>query len=254
MSTEPALNKPVTLGDTRATLMTIYTRLLTFYGPQSWWPSVSGSRWEIMLGAVLTQRTTWRNVELALANLVAAWGEAALTDPACIVEADDDELISLLRPVGHYTTKPRKLRNLARFVISRGGVDRFAASDESDMAVRNALLDIWGVGPETADAILLYALDRPFFVADAYALRLGVRWGLLTPYASYATIQALFMDNLPHDLQLFNEYHALIVQHGKETCRPRPRCSACLLAEEYVLDRPGQTWCCPRAYTGVEEI
>lgn len=236
----------------RAILEGIYARLLAHYGPQDWWPTETGSRWEVMVGAVLTQHTTWTNVTLALANLVSALGREGLTDPLVIARLPDDILGAVVRPAGHFTSKPRRLKILADFVIREGGIEALRASEASTADLRARLLELWGIGPETADAILLYALDRPVFVADAYARRLGSRWGLLTPSASYFDVQSLFMDNLPHDVHLFNQYHALIVAHGKDICRPRPRCPTCPLNEPFPLsgvEHPPGEWCCPRLYT-----
>lgn len=198
-----------------------------------------------MLGAVLTQRTTWANAELALENVLRAWGVEGLLRPERVLEASDEELAALFRPAGFYSVKPRKVRNLAQFVVREGGIETLASSDESTSSVRDRLLQIWGIGPETADAILLYALGRPVFVADAYAHRLASRWGLLSPKATYEQIQALFKDNLPHDPQLFNEFHALIITHGKRLCRPRPLCDACPLNSELPV-ASDQVWRCPR--------
>jgi endonuclease-3 related protein len=233
---------------TRAVLMAIYEALSAHYGPQQWWPTRSGSAWEIMLGAVLTQRTTWRNVDLALHNLERVWGERGLSDPAAVLAASQEELAELTRPTGHYRSKPRKLLALAQFVLEYGGVEELIRSSEATEILRERLLGIWGIGPETADAILLYALNRPVFVADAYALRLAARWGLLRPNATYTEIQRLFVENLPRDVALFNEYHALIVTHGKELCRPRPLCEACPLNRNLRLDvtlRAANSWRCP---------
>jgi endonuclease-3 related protein len=197
-----------------------------------------------MLGAVLTQRTSWTNVERALDRIEAAWGGDGLTSPEIVRAAGEEELAQLVRPAGHYTSKPRRLRLLAEFVLSAGGIDALRASPLPTEELSARLLHLWGIGPETADAILLYALGRPVFVADAYALRLASRWGLLSPTARYAEIQRLFMENLPHDAALFNEYHALIVTHGKTLCRPRPRCELCPLARPLHI-ATGQTWRCP---------
>jgi endonuclease-3 related protein len=233
----------------RAVLTAIYEALSSHYGPQRWWPTRSGSAWEIMLGAVLTQRTTWRNVDLALDNIEKTWGLRGLAEPEILLNTSNDELVGLLRPTGHYTSKPRRVQGLARFAIDAGGVQTLVASEESTGSLRERLLGIWGIGPETADAILLYALGRPVFVADAYALRLASRWGLLGPCASYSDIQHLFMDHLPHDAALFNEYHALIVAHGKAICRPRPLCEACILNRAIRVGVPEvehANWRCPR--------
>jgi endonuclease III related protein len=237
---------------TRSTLTAIHDTLLTHYGPQAWWPTRTGTAWEIMLGAILTQRTSWTNVERSLANMEAEWGAQALTDPELILRAGDEDLVRVLRPTGHFSTKPRKLRILARFVLDEGGPEAMRASGEPTEELRDRLLSLWGIGPETADAILLYALGRAAFVADAYALRLASRWGLLQPNAGYNDIQRLFTDHLPGDTALFNEYHALIVTHGKELCRPRPLCDLCPLNQPISLDVSSSetgSWRCPRRYT-----
>lgn len=234
-------------------LEAIYSELHAHYGPQKWWPTRGGGRWEIMMGAVLTQHTTWTNVELALNNVLSFWGPDGLAMPDKLLDATPETLSAIFRPAGYHTTKPRKLQNLARFVVDAGGIDGLLASGEDTTALRQRLLAIWGIGPETADAILLYALDRPVFVADAYALRLASCWGLLEPTASYHEVQALFMDNLPHDTALFNEFHALIVAHGKAVCRPRPLCEGCPLNKPISLESgppDNGTWRCPRLYTG----
>jgi len=208
-----------------------------------------------MLGAVLVQRTSWTNVEKSLDNIEACWGLEGLSSPQLLLRATDEELVNLIRPSGHYASKPRKLKNLANFVVGAGGVDSLLASTATTPQLRTDLLAIWGIGPETADAILLYALGRAMFVADAYALRVASRWGLLAPDARYADIQALFMDNLPHDADLFQEYHALIVEHGKEICRPRPRCPVCPLNHPFTVGvhlEGAILWQCPRKYVTQE--
>lgn len=235
-------------------LLAIYKVLFSTYGSQHWWPSRSGSIWEIMAGAVLTQHTSWTNVEMALANIVSAWGESGLTSPETILEAPDALLNALLRPTGHYETKPHRLRNLAQFVVAEGGPETFARTAEPTSRLRERLLAIGGIGPETADAILLYALGRPVFIADAYAGRLASRWGLMSPGSTYSQIQSLFMDNLPHDAPLFDEYHALIVAHGKDLCRPRPLCPRCPLAKpipvvEKSAGEEALEWACPKLFT-----
>jgi endonuclease-3 related protein len=235
------------VADRSPVFLAIYRMLLAHYGPQHWWPTITGSRWEVMLGAVLVQRTTWRNAGRALENLLSALGHAGLSDPAALLSVPDDRLVELLRPAGHFNRKPRTLKLLARLVLDLGGVDVLATSLESTSALRARLLGTWGIGPETADAILLYALGRTVFVADAYALRLGARWGVLAARASYDEVQGAFSENLPQDLGLFNEYHALIVEHGKQLCRPAPLCDLCPLNRPIQLDVRGGdgAWRCP---------
>jgi endonuclease-3 related protein len=234
----------------RRLLMSIHDVLLTYYGPQSWWPTRTGSAWEIMLGAVLTQHTAWTNVELALDNIQAVWGEEGLRRPEVLLDAPLEALAAAVRAAGFYTQKPRRLQTLARFVAEKGGLEALEASAEETAVLRGELLGLKGIGPETADAILLYALNRPVFVADAYASRLCARWGLLEPKAGYYAVQKLFMDNLPHDAVLFNEYHALIVSHAKALCRPKPLCEACPLNLPVPVGVEGmESWVCPKLYT-----
>lgn len=231
-------------------LMTIHNTLLAYYGPQTWWPTRTGSAWEVILGAILTQHTSWTNVELSLANVETIWGQAGLRDPQIIADAPLDAIMAAVRPSGFFTQKPQRLMTLARYVLAKGGLDALAASTEATQDMRRELLALNGVGPETADAILLYALNRPMFIADAYAVRLCSRWGLCLPTAKYAEVQALFMDNLPHDAGLYNEYHALIVMHGKALCKTRPNCEACPLNLPVAVGvESGNAWTCPKLYT-----
>jgi len=230
--------------DKRAILMAIYKSLQAHFGLQHWWPTRSGSVWEIMMGAVLTQRTTWRNVERALDNVERAWGIRGLSDPELVLEASHESLIQLLRPAGHFSRKPLTLQALARLVVEAGGVAALKNSPESTEDLREKLLAVPGIGPETADAILLYALGRPVFVADAYAVRLASRWGILDPKAGYYETQRLFTEKLSADARLFNEYHALIVALGKETCMPRPLCEKCPLNRPIDVSEDVGIWRC----------
>lgn len=233
-------------------LAAIFSELQAYYGTPKWWPTHSGGRWEIMLGVVLTQRTTWSNVETALNNVLSFWGPDGLTKPEMVLEAQPETLEALFRPAGHYTTKPRRVRELAKFIVSEGGIDALARSTESTESLRERLLTVWGIGPETADAILLYALDRTLFVADAYALRLASRWGLIEPNADYNAVQALFTQHLPGNAAHYNEMHALVVSHAKELCRARPKCELCPL-NSYLPPGDGLEadikWRCPKLYT-----
>lgn len=208
-------------------LPALYARLFAFYGPQNWWPSESA--WEIMVGAVLTQNTAWANVEKALANLK----RANRLSPARLRQLGTARLAALIRPAGFTTTKPARLKTLVNFLYDVYGGDT-ANLRGGDMAVQRAqLLGLNGIGPETADAILLYVADKPVFVIDAYTRRILGRLGLAAPIASYAELQALFMNHLPREVAYFQEFHALLDTHAKLTCRKRaPRCAACPLERE----------------------
>jgi endonuclease-3 related protein len=237
-----------------ALLLRIYQELSSHYGPQNWWPTRTGGVWEVLLGAILTQHTSWTNVAQAFNRIEAAWGLEGLSRPEVILSVPLDTLTAAVRPAGFHTSKPQRLVTLASFVMEHGGAEALAASGEPTTDLRRELLVLNGIGPETADAILLYALKRPMFIADAYAVRLASRWGLLPPTSSYAPTQALFMDNLPHDSALFNEFHALIVTHAKALCRPRPLCQACPLNRPLSFG-PAMTaaWICPKLYTDQKE-
>jgi endonuclease-3 related protein len=191
----------------------IYESLLRAYGPQHWWPVSGGFRpaeWEIEVGAVLAQNTAWTNAEKALRNLAGA----GITSRRSLLRAEPGALAALIRPSGCFNQKARKLRTLA----SSGG-----------RSSREALLSLWGIGPETADSVLLYARGKPFFVVDAYTRRLFSRLGLITGREGYDAIRSLFEQGLPKDVALYREFHALIVRHGKERCRKRPLCQGCPL-------------------------
>lgn len=202
-------------------LMAVYRRLHAAHGPQDWWPG--DSDFEIMVGAVLTQNTAWTNVEKAIANLKAA---GALS-PDAIVNATHRRLAAWLRPSGYFNIKARRLRSLCAWLNSKGGAKRIARQPTAEL--RNELLAVHGIGPETADDILLYAFRRPVFVIDAYTRRIFQRLGLIQGDEDYETLRGLFEQSLATDTHMFNEYHALIVAHAKETCRIRPRCAACKL-------------------------
>ncbi|TCJ11825.1 endonuclease III domain-containing protein [Parasulfuritortus cantonensis] len=204
-----------------------YQRLAARHGPQHWWPGETP--FEVMVGAVLTQNTAWTNVERAIANLKAA----GLLDCAAILACPDAELAAAIRPAGYFNVKAGRLKALCRFLAERGvaAAPERLAGQAGQAELRDALLAVSGVGPETADSILLYALGLPSFVVDAYTRRAYARLGLLRGDESYAEIQTLFERHLARDVGLYNEYHALIVRLGKEHCRPRPRCPDCPLKE-----------------------
>lgn len=202
-------------------LRSIFQQLLAQYGPQGWWPGETA--FEVMVGAVLTQNTAWINVERAIANLTA---NAALS-PERILAVDEAQLAEWIRPSGYFNIKARRLRNYCRWYTDAGGYQPLAK--QSDMDLRRALLAVNGVGPETADDILLYAFERPVFVIDAYTRRLFARLGLIQGDEGYEVLRLALEQALGADVALFNEYHALIVVHAKDICRVRPRCSECIL-------------------------
>ena len=208
-------------------LMDIYRRLLDAYGPQGWWPA--SSRFEMITGAILTQATAWRNVERALDNLRAA----GVDDWPVVHALPLDDLAELVRPSGYYNAKARKLQAFAAHVCEGydGDLDRMFAADTS--TVREELLGIHGIGPETADDILVYAAGKPSFVIDVYTIRILKRVGL-EPVGrdNYDGWQRLFHDNVPPDVAIFNEYHALLDHHHKEACtKNAPRCHDCCLLD-----------------------
>ena len=202
--------------------MQIYEKLFEFYGPQHWWPAEDKE--EIIIGAVLTQNTAWKNVEKAIQNLKAK----NLCSLAAIFETDIEELKDAIKPAGFFNQKSIYLKNISRFFKEEGGVEKL--SNFQTEKLRKKLLNVKGIGKETADSILLYAFQRPIFVIDAYTKRLAERHKL-TEKLDYDSLQRLFTNNLPKDHQLFNEYHALIVKNAKEFCRKKPDCKNCPLKE-----------------------
>ena len=206
-------------------LMEIYHRLYQLYGPQHWWPGES--RFEIVIGAILTQNAAWTNVEQALNNLKAAgcFSSHALRD------VPEEELAVLLRPSGYFNIKARRLKAFINHLWEgyQGDLDLLLAKDGSEL--RKELLSIYGIGEETADDIVLYAAEQPSFVIDAYTQRILQRLGLSPKEKSYWAYQGLFHRALPADASLFNEYHALLDEHAKETCKKEPLCEGCCLLE-----------------------
>ncbi|MDH3688856.1 MAG: endonuclease [Gammaproteobacteria bacterium] len=201
----------------------VYKRLRGRYGEQNWWPA--DSTFEIMVGAVLTQNTAWINVERALANLTVA----GALDPVSLTTAHPKTVAKWLRPSGYFNVKTKRVRALCRWLLQNGGLARIARWDTDRL--RAELLAVNGVGQETADDILLYAFQRPLFVVDAYTRRIFSRLGLCVADESYDSLQSHFHSELPHKVPIFNNYHALIVHHGKHVCRVRPLCVDCCLAD-----------------------
>ncbi len=211
----------------RRLLNEIFEVALKHFGPRDWWPGDTAD--EIVIGAVLTQNTNWTNVEKAIVNL----RKAKKLSLSAVDRAREQTLATLIRPSGYFNLKAKRLKAVARFFADRCNCDLAALRGEDPRSFREELLQVYGVGEETADSILLYALDMPIFVIDAYTKRIASRHGLCSADVSYGDLQKVFESNLPRDRQLFNEYHALIVEVGKDFCRPKPRCESCPL----FLDR-----------------
>lgn len=206
----------------------IYHSLSSHYGKQHWWPAASP--FEVMVGAVLTQNTAWTNVERAITNLKAE----KLLNAKKILNAEHGHLAELLRPSGYFNIKAKRLQNFSRWYVGQGEYKNLSQWCTENL--RAALLAINGIGPETADDILLYAFDRPVFVIDAYTRRLFSRLGLVSGNEDYETLRARFEAQLSHyrpqqRIRMFNEYHALIVNHVKDVCKKnRPACDTCCLS------------------------
>lgn len=204
-----------------AALQRIFAVLTEHYGPQNWWPG--DSPFEIMVGAILTQNTAWSNVEKAIDALK----QAGALCPDQLLHLPEQDVAGLIRSSGYFNVKARRLRNFCAWYQANGAYEQL--NNWSTHELREGLLQINGVGPETADDILLYAFDRPVFVIDAYTRRLFSRLGLLGHDLTYETLRREFENSLESDHQLFNEFHALIVIHAKDICKPRPACEQCCL-------------------------
>ncbi|MDY6892668.1 MAG: hypothetical protein SVO26_02990 [Chloroflexota bacterium] len=206
-------------------LTAIYHILLDCYGPQHWWPA--DTPFEIIVGAILTQSAAWGNVEKAIMNLK----QADALDSRLLREIPLDELAQLIYPSGYYNAKAAKLKAFVEYLGSahQDSLEKLFSQDIPSL--RRELLAIHGIGKETADSIILYAAQKPIFVIDAYTHRILSRLGSSFSKNDYSGLQKLFMDNLPHEQLLFNEYHALLVCHGKEVCKKAPLCNRCCLSE-----------------------
>ncbi len=214
-------------------LLGTYRKLYDHYGPCHWWPAESP--FEMSVGAILTQNTNWRNVERAIINL----RSADALDAISLSALPRNRLEDLIRPAGFFRQKAARLQDFCAY-LGRHYQSRLEQMLAKPLAAaREELLALKGIGPETADSILLYAGEHPSFVVDAYTGRLFQRLGLLHGTETYAEIRDLFMHSLPQEASLYNEYHALIVVHAKEHCRKQPRCAGCPLAADcrYLLDR-----------------
>lgn len=217
----------------KALLLDLYDLLYGHYGPQHWWPAKTP--FEVMVGAILTQGVAWRNVEVAIARLEAAH----LLTPRAVYAAAEDELAEHIRSTLYYRAKARKLKSMAGLLVEQweGELSHFFARPTA--VVRRDLLGVWGIGPETADAMLLYAGGHPVFVVDLYTRRIFSRLGWITGRESYGELQEAVQSALGADVQLYNEYHALLDRLAKDTCRARrPLCSRCPVALSSTLACP----------------
>jgi endonuclease-3 related protein len=213
-----------------------YDALLRAYGPQGWWPARTPL--EVVVGAILTQNTAWRNVERAIERL----RSAGALNWQRLAELTEAELAELIRAAGTFNVKARRLKSFVEFLFARYGGDLDAMADVGTERLREELLSVRGIGRETADAILLYALGRPSFVVDAYTHRILRRHGLIDADTDYEGLKSLFESALPADAAMFNEFHALLVAVGKKQCRPRAQCAGCPLEPfEHDLEREAET-------------
>ena len=221
----------------------VYEILYDRFGPQGWWPVTErgqsvprynklnysgkspGEKFEICAGAILTQNTAWKNVEKALSNL----NRAGVLSPEKIPRLSPKRIVSLLRPSGYYNQKAERLKGFARYICANYGGDVERFFDKTPVELRKELLELKGVGPETADSIILYAAEKPSFVIDAYTLRVGRRLGWFGDDTIYDEAREYLVSMLPRSLKVYNEFHALMVALGKDFCRKSPLCAGCSL-------------------------
>jgi len=199
----------------------IYKILDREFGPQHWWPGETP--FEVMVGAILTQNTAWKNVEKAINNLK----EQELLSPEKIYNTPTEEIAKVIKPSGFFNIKAKRLKSFISFFIEAYGGN--IENMKRDKNIRKKLLSVPGIGKETADSILLYALDIPVFVVDAYTKRMLLRHNIIKDGADYDEIQSIFTNTLPKNVRIYNEYHALIVRLGKEYCKKNPLCDNCPL-------------------------
>jgi endonuclease III related protein len=222
VTADPKAKAPPSLQLPSRRMRRLFEALYGAYGSQRWWPGETP--FEVMVGAVLTQNTAWVNVERAIENLKAC----GRLDPQAITATEHRELADLLRPSGYFNIKARRLRSYCQWYLEQGGFTALAARPTP--VLRRDLLAVHGIGPETADDILLYAFERPVFVVDAYTRRLLGRLGLIEGGEHYEVLRLAVESCFGPRVSVFNELHALVVRHAKDVCRPRPDCAACCLA------------------------
>ncbi len=210
---------------TEEKLLNIYALLRERFGHRDWWPGEM--QFEVVVGAILTQRTSWRNVEKAIDNLA----KSDAISPQAIIALTNEDLNTLILPSGFYRQKTKRLKRISSFLLEYGNGD-FEKFDQIDtIELRRKLLEINGIGPETADSILLYAFHRPVFVVDAYTDRVFSRLALVESGLKYDNLQKYFVENLPVDVALYNDYHAQIVALCKHHCLTCPKCGDCPLVD-----------------------
>jgi len=204
-------------------LLDMYRQSVAFFGKRNWWPA--GSPFEVCVGAILTQNTAWSNVAKAIANLK----EASALEPSAIYYSSHEQLATWIRPAGYYNVKAVRLRNFINYLVERhsGSLDSLFADNVQDL--RTNLLSIKGIGKETADSMILYAAHKPIFVIDAYTGRVLKRHGTVPYSANYDVMQELFHENLPVDVELYNDFHAQFVALGHHYCKKVPLCYSCPL-------------------------
>jgi len=205
--------------------MDIYTRLETHFGPTGWWPG--DTPFEVAVGAVLTQNTAWTNVEKAITRIK----DSVPLEPMALYKLEEERLADLIRPAGYFRVKARRLRALLTLIVESFGGDFAALGKLPTAQLRETLLEVKGIGPETADDIVLYAFGRPVFVIDAYTRRIFGRHNIINPANGYEEIRRFFENNLERKVGLFREFHALIVFTAKEFCRKKARCDGCPLRD-----------------------
>lgn len=206
-------------------LLQIYQKMFDALGPRQWWPGETP--FEVVIGAILTQNTNWSNVEKAIKNLKTA----GKLSPEGIYELSVTELAKLIRPSGFFNVKAKRVKAFINWLFSRYEGNLSKMFDQDLQILRGELLSVKGIGPETADSILLYAGNMPTFVVDAYTHRIFSRHELIPEESTYDDMKSFFEENLPKDVQLFNEYHALLVNIGKMFCKPKKVCEPCPLKD-----------------------
>jgi endonuclease-3 related protein len=205
-------------------ILKIYDQLLEYFGPRNWWPA--DSKFEVIVGAILTQQTTWKNVEKAIENLK----EHNLIDAEKLFNLQVKKLETLIKPCGFFRLKTKRLRSFLKFFIENFDADLERMFKKNLKELREELLSVHGIGRETCDSILLYAGEKPIFVVDAYTFRLCERYPIINS-RDYEEVREFFEKNLPKDVNLFKEFHALIVELGKNYCKTKPLCKGCPLSK-----------------------